>query len=114
MHIQSVQSPSAYQDNLQVVGNNRNSQEKTSVAKEESKHEEICVASTDRVDGEIAMLKAKEAQLASKLGSMDKESAEYGALEQELSQVENELSRKDNDTYRRQNTDFSSGVDIDA
>lgn len=60
------------------------------------------------------MLKAKGAQLASKLGTMDKESAQYGALEQELSQVEKEISLKDNDTYRRKNTDFSSGVDIDA
>lgn len=85
-----------------------------SVEHEDSKQEEICVASTDRVDGEIAMLKAKEAQLTSKLGTMDKESAQYGILEQELSKVEKEISLKNNDTYRRQNTDFSSGVDIEA
>lgn len=52
--------------------------------------------------------------MASKLSSVDKNSPEYGTLEQELTQVENELRLKDNDTYRRQHTDFSSGVDIEA
>lgn len=106
--IQGVQSTPVTKDYQQ------SKKQVTPVEHEDSKHEEICVASTDRVDGEIAMLKAKEAQLASKLGTMDKESAQYGALEQELSQVEKEISLKDNDTYRRKNTDFSSGVDIDA
>ena len=52
--------------------------------------------------------------MASKLSSVDKNSPEYGTLEQELTQVENELRLKDNDTYRRQHTDFSSSVDIEA
>ena len=74
---------------------------------------EVCIASTDKVDEEIAQLKAREAMLAQKLHSAG-DSVQQDSLEEELSRVENELRQKDNDTYRRQNTEFSSGVDVKA
>ena len=40
--------------------------------------------------------------------------ARQDELEEELSRIEAELRQKDNDTYRRQNTEFSSGIDVNA
>lgn len=77
------------------------------------KAEDVCVASTDKVDEEISRLKARETQLSQKLGATS-DPAQRASLEQELAQIENEIRQKDNDAYRRQNTDFSSGVDIQA
>lgn len=77
------------------------------------KAEEVCVASTNKVDEEISRLKARETQISQKLGATS-DPAQRAFLEQELAQIENEIRQKDNDTYRRQNTEFSSGIDIQA
>lgn len=87
--------------------------EKTKVDELKNNDEEICIASTDKVDAEIAQLKAREAQLSKRLSSIANPE-QQAALEDELSKIEHELRQKDNDTYRRQNTEFSSGIDIQA
>lgn len=78
---------------------------------EPDKAVEVCIASTDKVDGEIARLKEKEARLSQRL-NLSGESAGQEEMEKELAQVEDELRQKDNDAYRRQNAEFSSGVDV--
>ena len=74
---------------------------------------EVCIASTDKVDGEIARLRAKESMISQRLQGAGAPARQM-ELENELSRIENELRQKDNDTYRRQNTDFLSGIDLDA
>lgn len=71
---------------------------------------EVCIASTDKVDGEIEGLKAKAAQLSQQLAGADP--FRQDELAKQLAQVEDELRQKDNDTYRRQHAVFSSGVDL--
>ena len=75
--------------------------------------EEICIASTDKVDAEIARLKAREDQLSKRISSIA-DPEQQAAIKDELAKIEQELRQKDNDTYRRQNTEFSSGIDIQA
>lgn len=71
---------------------------------------EVCIASTDQVDGEIERLKAKEAQLSQRMSGADE--IRRIEMEKQLAQVQNELRQKDNDAYRRKHTEFSSGIDL--
>lgn len=114
MSIQGIQSQPVQKETYNLSEASQVKKNTKTEISEENQPKEICIASTDRVDAELTSLKTREAQLASKLSSVDKNSPEYGTLEQELTQVENELRLKNNDTYRRQHTDFSSGVDIEA
>ena len=74
---------------------------------------EIVTMSMDKVDSEIAGLKAKGLAIAKSINSYDDEDTRLH-LEQQLSQIQNELRHKDNDIYRRQNAQISMGINIEA
>lgn len=67
------------------------------------------VASTDKVDAEITLLKNKKAKLEQKISSTQNPDEN---LERQLAQIKDELRQKDNDTYRRNRAKFSTSLDI--
>ena len=111
MSIQRIQSQHSQQTYYQSQGNTAHKPETKNDSPDNAG--DVCIASTDKVDGEIARLKSKESLLAQRLHTSS-DSVQQRDLEEELARIENELRQKDNDTYRRQNTEFSSGVDVKA
>ena len=108
--IHQATSPNHFSPQNSVMPRSQ-SEDTNSIQAEPDKAAEVCIASTDKVDGEIERLKAKEAQLSEQLGASDNP-AKKGDLERQLAEIQNELRQKDNDTYRRQNTQFTSGIDL--
>ena len=111
MAIQGIQAQLASQMHYSSQGSSAPKSEAAEAVPD--KAAEVCIASTDKVDGEIARLKEKESMVAQQLRSSG-DPARQDELEEELSRIEAELRQKDNDTYRRQNTEFSSGIDVNA